>query len=194
MSVNGAIGRNKRRCSGHVPAPTCPCAATVAAWSRLSFGQLGGLTHVFGGLESPLGCAISPASGLVFVVDSDHHRVCVFDPKGFVFAEGAAQRAAATRMRPPSTCVHAFLYSFGGVEGEWGAAGSGPGELRDPFDVALHEGCAYVTDASNDRISVFREDGTFVRCLPSSCERRGFKGRHRLLKAPLDSTLRPMAG
>ena len=145
----------------------------------------GGLTHVFGGLESPLGCAISPASGLVFVVDSDHHRVCVFDPKGFVFAEGAAQPRSGDADAPTvDVYVHAFLYSFGGVEGEWGAAGSGPGELRDPFDVALHEGCAYVTDASNDRISVFREDGTFVRCLPSSCERRGFKGRHRLLKAP----------
>ena len=175
----------------------------------------------FGGLDSPLGCALSIESGRLFVVDSDHHRICVFDIGRFV----GASATPSCPEQPPGPAREGvgsgsgrgggggdgggdgddgggFLYSFGGVRGDFGRSGRRPGELSDPFDIALRDGLVYVSDASNDRISVFREDGTFVRCLPSdrggsgggSGGRRGTatgrdresKGgsRRRLLKAP----------
>ena len=118
-------------------------------------------------LNFPLGCALSD-SGKLFVVDSDHHRIAVYDPSAF---------------KPPSTdwrsCVlsasgrgaPALLYVFGG--GRRGKPGREPGRLKDPFDVAARDGHVYVTDSANHRISVFTEEGLFVRCLGSSPRRSG---------------------
>ena len=46
----------------------------------------------------------------------------------------------------------------------FGQPGSGNGQLQNPEGIAVDaEGLVYVADFSNNRIEVFREDGTFVR-------------------------------
>lgn len=46
-----------------------------------------------------------------------------------------------------------------------GSPGDGPGQLRAPTDVVLHEDQLFVTDTGNDRIVVFSIDGTPVRTM-----------------------------
>ncbi len=47
---------------------------------------------------------------------------------------------------------------------QFGRAGSGPGELRRPFDVAVDaNGDVYAADAGNRRVSVFDTSGAFLR-------------------------------
>jgi DNA-binding beta-propeller fold protein YncE len=49
----------------------------------------------------------------------------------------------------------------------WGREGAGPGELRQPQDLALGpDGLLYVADTGNDRIAKFTRDGAFVASWP----------------------------
>lgn len=46
----------------------------------------------------------------------------------------------------------------------WGQEGSGPGEFRQPFDIAIdQEGFVYVTDTGNRRVQKFSSEGKFIR-------------------------------
>ena len=45
----------------------------------------------------------------------------------------------------------------------WGRTGSGPGELNQPHDIALDSrGRIFVADRSNNRLSIFDQNGTFI--------------------------------
>ncbi len=48
---------------------------------------------------------------------------------------------------------------------QFGSKGSGPGQLRDPYGIASHDGLLFVADHGNDRVSVFDEGGIFVRSI-----------------------------
>jgi len=87
-------------------------------------------------LSYALGVAWSPATNRVFVVSSDTHVVIGFDV-----------------MKPTARDRLVFLGRYDGEQG------SGDGELRDPFDVEVHNGLAFVTDSANNRVSVFDEAG-----------------------------------
>ena len=45
----------------------------------------------------------------------------------------------------------------------WGSQGAAQGQLNYPIGVAVSAGEVFVADCGNDRIQVFRLDGTFVR-------------------------------
>ena len=81
----------------------------------------------------PTGVSVSP-EGEVWVADTHEHRITVFDADGRV------------------------LRSFGGF-------GQEPGQFVFPTDIAFgDDGLVYVSEyGGNDRIQVFRRDGTFVR-------------------------------
>jgi DNA-binding beta-propeller fold protein YncE len=77
-------------------------------------------------LEAPQGLALDPAGTRLYVADDDHHRVLVLDP--------------------------ATLAPLGGV----GSFGTGPGQLQNPYDVAVDaQGHLYVADNLNNRVDVF---------------------------------------
>jgi DNA-binding beta-propeller fold protein YncE len=79
-------------------------------------------------LSAPQGIALDPAGARVFVADDDHHRVLVL--------------AADT------------LQQLGGV----GTFGTGPGQLQNPYDVAVdaHDpNRLFVADNLNNRVDVF---------------------------------------
>lgn len=82
---------------------------------------------------------------------------------------------------------HARIARFsedGRFEGEWGARGSGDGELRTPHSLCVDaDGRVYVADRENARVAVFERDGAFVTAWPSAlvgrpwgiaCGRDGF--------------------
>lgn len=87
-----------------------------------------------GRLQEPVGIAVSP-SGELFVADSGHQRISVFDDKG------------------------TFLRAFG-KEGD--APGKLDRPMHLAFGP---DGLLYVAEYINDRISVFRPDGSFVHHL-----------------------------
>ena len=84
-------------------------------------------------LSSPFGITFSP-EGLVYICDSDNHRVTVHDEEG------------------------KFLFSFGS-KGSGPGCFDGPRHVAFGSD-----GLVYVTDAFNDRVCVWSKQCTYVRC------------------------------
>jgi DNA-binding beta-propeller fold protein YncE len=79
-------------------------------------------------LSAPQGIALNPAGSLVYVADDDHHRIVVLN------ATSLAQ------------------------VGEVGTLGTGPGQLQNPYDVAVdsHDpNRLFVADNLNNRVDVF---------------------------------------
>jgi DNA-binding beta-propeller fold protein YncE len=102
-------------------------------------------------LGRPADTRVDPTTNELYVADGyGNHRVIVFD--------------AAT----------------GGYKRHWGANGRPPGEPGvKPFGTPVHcvriarDGLVYVCDRRNNRIQVFRRDGTFVREIVVAPETRG---------------------
>lgn len=88
--------------------------------------------------DRPTGVAIAP-DGSIFV--SDGH------------ARNRSNNARVVKFSPDGTFI-----------GVWGRPGDGPGEFREPHDIAVggSRGYVYVADRLNDRVQVFEQDGTFV--------------------------------
>ena len=102
-------------------------------------------------LNRPAAMVVNPRSNELYVADGyGNHRVIVFDA-----TTGAYKR-------------------------HWGANGRPPGDRSvKGFGTPVHcvrlarDGLLYVCDRANNRIQVFRTDGTFVRELPVAAETRG---------------------
>ena len=59
-------------------------------------------------------------------------------------------------------CIQKFT-SSGAFITKWGSGGSGDGEFKDPFGIAIDgAGNVYVADTYNDRIQKFNPDGGFI--------------------------------
>jgi hypothetical protein len=108
-----------------------PDALTVDAMGMfvLKWGSEGSAD---GQLKRPSGVAVS--DGLVYVADSNNHRIQVFNTSDGRFVR------------------------------KWGSKGSAIGQLELPRGVAISTGLLYVADSYNHRIQVFKaSDGSFVR-------------------------------
>jgi uncharacterized protein (TIGR03663 family) len=102
-----------------------------------------------GQFNHPRGVALGP-EGKVYVVDSDNHRVQVFD------AEGAFLRTWG------SQCNLAEGYGCADPDGD-GPLAYGDGQFQEPWGIAVAaDGRVYVADTWNHRIQVFAADGTFL--------------------------------
>ena len=127
-------------------------------WLRPIGGQCKHELFHCSGLKYPLGCAYSAATSRLFVVESDAHRVAVFSL--------AASHGELSHSVEPQCDGDRRLFNCGSQRGEelpGHLPGAAPGELQDPYDVAVHEGHVYVTDSGNNRVAVFAEaDGAFV--------------------------------
>lgn len=80
-------------------------------------------------------CGVSLAGSQLLVVDQGNHRIVVL--------------GTAPKLR--------WLRAFG-------SQGSGRGELSLPETAIGHEGSVYVADQGNARVSVWTEEGRYVRC------------------------------
>ena len=110
-------------------------------------------------------------------------RVSVFSPQGeFLLSFGSPGEGAGQFSRPASLCVDGprgrlyvadacnhriVVYDLAGVrQGELGGLGSGPGQLRYPYGLALaSDGRLVVCEYGNNRLQVFGPDGRPLRLL-----------------------------
>ena len=114
---------------------------TTASW--------GGVGVDLGQLNHPRGIAVGP-DGNVYVVDSDNHRVQVFD------AAGNSLRAWG------SNCNLATGVGCQDLDGD-GPMVVGDGQFQEPWGIAVDgDGRVYVADTWNHRIQVFDTDGNFL--------------------------------
>ena len=146
-------------------------------WWDLSQGNPDG-QHRF---KNPCGLAISKTSNphLLFVSDKDNNRVQVFNisnfrfvrsiacgqnPRGICLFTNAAGREELFVAEQIENRVQVFHASTGASLRTIGSGqGSGAGQLRNPFDVAVHRDSsgvvrAFVVDARNNRVQVFNAD------------------------------------
>jgi tripartite motif-containing protein 71 len=103
--------------------------------------------------DRPMGAAFG-SDGRIYVTDTGHNRVCVFDSTG------------------------AFLFEFGtfgvakplpGAKNTWA-----PGRLNYPVGIDVdQDGLVYVADFRNDQVQVFDPDGKPLRAFPDPQKKLG---------------------
>jgi uncharacterized protein (TIGR03663 family) len=102
-----------------------------------------------GQFNHPRGVAVGP-EGNIYVVDSDNHRVQVFDADGAFLREWGSQ------------CNLAVEQSCTDLDGD-GPMSYGDGQFQEPWGIAVDDdGRVYVADTWNHRVQVFDSDGTFL--------------------------------
>ncbi|MGC9335605.1 MAG: flippase activity-associated protein Agl23, partial [Anaerolineae bacterium] len=109
----------------------------------------GGIGVEAGQFNHPRGIALGP-DGKVYVVDSDNHRVQVFDASG-----------NSLRMWG-SNCVLGSGVGCEDLDGD-GPMAMGDGQFHEPWGIAVDaDGRVYVADTWNHRIQVFDDEGGFL--------------------------------
>jgi DNA-binding beta-propeller fold protein YncE len=117
--------------------------------------------------------------GRVYVVDTEHDCLFVFSREGH-FEERWGEQWALFDPRGLDVDQQGYVYvaNTGGnviikvspdgeVLASFGTAGSGPGSLSQPTDVAVDDdGNLYVVDSENERIQVLDRDGGYLREWP----------------------------
>lgn len=127
-----------------------------------------------GSLKKPLNITID-TDGTRYVTDSERGQVLVYDQRDrFLHAFGepgqfkpvdvaiAGERLYITDISHHQ--VHALDKQSGEVLLTFGEAGSEPGQLFHPTNIAVApDGSLYVVDTSNFRVQQFAQDGEFIR-------------------------------
>jgi uncharacterized protein (TIGR03663 family) len=123
----------------------------LEAYTELNSVLIWGAVGVENGqFNHPRGLAVGP-QGRVYVVDSDNHRVQVFDSQGNWQQSWGSNCNLSTG--------HGCLDPDGS-----GPLQFGDGQFQEPWGIAVdEEGNVYVADTWNHRIQAFDADGTFVR-------------------------------
>jgi DNA-binding beta-propeller fold protein YncE len=136
-------------------------------------------------LQRPV--ALAYVDGLVFVVDSQLHRVCVFRPQGqYVFSFGAEQlqRPSGIAFHPgrnelivADTAAHCLkvFQQTGKFLRTLGTRGSGPGQFNFPTHLCVNpEGQVCISDTLNYRIQVIAPNGQMIRSFGQHGDRPGY--------------------
>lgn len=131
-----------------------------------------------GELETPTGVAVD-AAGNIVVVDTDNHRVQVYDPQGkFLSGFGKQGNGNGEFYRPSHIKIdpkgRIFVSDTGNnriqlfdAKGKYlssiGSVGSKPGLFAEPKGIALDQaGNLWVVDRRNHRLQKFGPDGRFI--------------------------------
>ena len=131
-----------------------------------------------GSLKKPLNITID-IDGTRYVTDSERQQVLVYDSRDrFLYAFGkpgqytpvdvaiVGERLYITDIAHHQ--VHALDKKTGEVLLTFGSAGSEPGQLFHPTNIAIApDGTLYVVDTSNFRVQQFNQNGDFVRAFGS---------------------------
>jgi DNA-binding beta-propeller fold protein YncE len=114
---------------------------SLQVWGEIGTGP--------GQFNHPRGIALGP-DGNLYVVDSDNHRIQVFDPNGTFLHQWG------------SNCNLAESLGCTDPDGD-GPLHYGDGQFQEPWGIALGpDGRVYVADTWNHRIQVFDPNGTFL--------------------------------
>ena len=129
----------------------------------------------------PVGIAISPLTGHIYVADSGNHRIQVLNSDlTFSHFFGSKGSANGQFLYPRDIAIdnrglvyvtdwvnHRIQYFTpdGKFIAHFGNEGSGPGQLNSPIGITIDNaatGLVYVSEWNNHRISVFTNEGLFV--------------------------------
>jgi NHL repeat len=161
---------------------------SVVGWASpaqavVSLGDIGlGVGQQAGLLDSPAGVAVD-AAGRVYVAEFANERVSVFSSQGTFMRAFGKDVVPGNGQTGIEVCTQLC---------QAGAAGSRGGELSNPAGVAVHPAAldssgtvVYVAEFSNNRISVFTGNGTFLRAFGKRVSRD--------LRGSFDVCVRPLA-
>ena len=132
--------------------------------------------------NTPVGIAVSPITGQVYVADYGNHRIQVLNPD-LTFSHSFGSKGSANgQFESPNDIAidsQGLVYVAdwdnhriqkfspdGKFVGQFGTYGSGPGQLDSPLCITIDTaatGLVYVSEGDNKCISVFTSDGVFVR-------------------------------
>jgi tripartite motif-containing protein 71 len=123
-----------------------------------------------GQFNRPHTIALGPG-GTVYVSDTGNDRIQEFDASGAFLSQwpilcaGFAIDSQSRIVAAHPGVNQVAVYDAGGIEvARWGETGTGPGQFKSPYDVALDDsGHVFVTDYSNHRVQVFDATGAFLR-------------------------------
>jgi DNA-binding beta-propeller fold protein YncE len=148
--------------------------------------ELGGPAALGGAtLAGSAAFAVSPQSHDVYIADSGHNRVLVFDPEGKLLARwgagggnGAPGGGPGAFSHPQALAVDRAgdievadtgnnrvvrLDPSGDTIGEWGDAGTAAGRFHSPVGLGVDAaGTVFVLDGENNRVQAFTEGGQYL--------------------------------
>ena len=142
--------------------------------------HLSGPIRTFKDVVRPIGIALEPGGGSMYVAEYEPCRISVFGKEGERVAVIGGKKAPPFGGASPvcvtvdeegniytATTAHKLcvLTREGGLVRSVGKEGKGHGEFRNPSDVKVHKGHVYVCDRDNDRIQVFDQKLTYVRTI-----------------------------
>ena len=131
--------------------------------------------------NGPVGIAISPITGQVYIADCRNHRIQVLNPD-LTFSRSFGKIGSGNRRFnvPGDVAIDSQglvyvadthnhrIQKFtpnGKFVAQFGSEGSGPGQLKYPRGITIDTagtGLVCVSEADNHRVSVFTSDGVFV--------------------------------
>lgn len=149
-----------------------------------------------------VGCRLSKptaiatdASGYVYVVDTENHRILIFTSSGELLSKWVGGGNPMSGFCSPcgiavDGCGDVYVadtgndrirkFSSGGILiRQWGSRGSGAGRFLSPQGVAVDgEGTVWVTDTFNHRVQQFTAEGVYLGAVQ---DERGSGGVHNIL-------------
>ena len=138
------------------------------------------------------------------VCDTHYHRLVWFDQNGgLIRTVGKRGTAAGEFVFPVGIAKdpdeNLYVCEYGGHDriqvfardGKWlrefGSAGTGTGQFQRPSGLAWHEGRVFIADSVNNRVHIYKDDGTYVGLLGA-----GSDGKSTLeFNLPYDIALAP---
>ncbi len=161
------------------PAPPGePVASSGAPSGASGLGRAGGGGRSSSGaptaLFEPLGVALSPSGGVVYVADTGAGRIMRFSPSGQALGRlgsVALDRPVAAAVAPNGAVYVADagldrvfeLSPAGAPAASWGGPGRGPGRFEEPSGIAVDSaGHVFVTDRRLDRVQKFSAGGRLL--------------------------------
>jgi tripartite motif-containing protein 71 len=142
----------------------------ITKWGKWGYGS--------GDFRNPVGIAVD-GSGNVYVADADNHIIQKFSSSGGFLAWGGYGSGNGQFMFPHGVAVDGSgnvyvadtqndriqkFSSTGVYLGKWGSVGNLPGELHEPFCIAVDSSGdnVYVTETNRNRVSKFSSSGVFL--------------------------------
>ena len=124
----------------------------------------------------PVGIAVQPITGQIFVADSGNNRIQVFN-NDLSFAHTITHGKQFDHPYDVSLDNVGHLYvavwsfdcitkltSTGRYITSFGSPGTNPGKLCRPFSLTVSNDLVYVSEACNHRLSIFDTKGKFLHC------------------------------